>query len=44
MKKKRFYEPPHMEVVELKTRQTLLVGSTPDGGIQKVEEEDLGDY
>ena len=24
---KRFYERPHLEVVELKSRQTLLVGS-----------------
>ena len=24
---KRFYEPPHMEVVELKSRQMLLAGS-----------------
>ena len=24
---KKFYEPPHMEVVELKSRQTLLTGS-----------------
>ena len=41
MKKKRIYEPLHMKVVELKSRQTLLVGSTPDRGIQKIEEEEL---
>ena len=38
---KKFYEPPHMEVVELKSRQTLLTGS---GEIQKFQEEDLGEY
>lgn len=34
--KKKSYERPHMEVVELKSRQTLLTGS-----IQSMEEEVL---
>ena len=39
---KRIYERPHMRVVELKSRQTLLAGSsTPDGGIQNIDEEEL---
>lgn len=42
--KKRIYESPTMEVVELKSRQMLLAGSTPDRGIQSMDEEDLGDY
>lgn len=39
---KRFYERPHMQVVELKSRQTLLVGSsTPTRGIEEMDEEYL---
>ena len=41
---KRIYEAPAMQVVELKSRQMLLAGSTPDRGIQDMEEEDLGTY
>lgn len=33
---KKFYESPHMEVVELKSRQTLLTGS-----IESMEEESI---
>ena len=39
---KKFYEPPHMEVVELKSRQTLLAGSG-ERGIQNMEEESIFD-
>lgn len=40
---KRIYVAPAMQVVELKARHTLLVGSdpTPTRGIQKMDEEYL---
>lgn len=40
-KKKRIYVAPAMQVVELKNRQMLLAGSTPDRGIQSMDEEYL---
>ena len=39
--KKRIYVAPAMQVVELKARQTLLVGSVRSNSPQDIDEEDL---